>query len=272
VGEVLKRAAGYLAERGCDTPRLDAELLLTDVLGVDRIALYTDHDRPLTPRETDAYRAVIARRARREPVAYILGHRGFRRRELAVSPAVLVPRPETEVLVEWAVEVAPRQGTLLDWGTGSGAIALAVSDERPDLAVTAVDRSGEALEVARANDTAGTVEWLVSDGFAALAGRRFDVIAANPPYLSEPDLAGVEPELRYEPREALVSGPTGFEALQRIASESPSYLAPRGLLLSEVGAGQAPRAMELWRQAGLVDVATRRDLAGIERVVGGRWP
>jgi len=266
------RAARYLAERGCDTPRLDAELLLADVLGVERIVLYTDHDRPLTRGETDAYRAVIARRAKREPVAYILGRRGFRRLDLAVSPAVLVPRPETEVLVEWVVAVAPQGGDVLDWGTGSGAIALAVADERPDLTVTAVDRSAQALAVAQANDPGGAVAWLESDGFSALSGLRFDVIAANPPYLSVDDLAQVDAELGYEPREALVSGPTGFEALERIAPESPRHLRPGGWLLSEVGAGQAGTVTELWRGAGFVDVQTRRDLAGIDRVVGGRRP
>lgn len=272
MGEILQRAAGYLGERGCDTPRLDAEILLADVLGVARIALYTDHDRPLTPGETDAYRALVARRAKREPVAYIIGRRGFRRLELSVSPAVLVPRPETELVVEWVVEIAPRGGSVLDWGTGSGAIALAVADERPDLTVTAVDRSVPALAVAQANDPGGAVAWLESDGFSALTGRRFDVIAANPPYLSVEDLTEVGAELGYEPREALVSGPTGFEALERIASESPGHLSPGGWLLSEVGAGQAERVMELWRGAGFVDVQARRDLAGIDRAVGGRRP
>lgn len=272
MGEVLRRTAGYLAERGCDTPRLDAELLLADVLGVDRLALYTDHDRPLTASETAAYRSAVARRAKREPVAYILGRRGFRRLELAVSPAVLVPRPETEVLVEWVVEVAPQGGGVLDWGTGSGAIALAVADERPDLTVTAVDSSAQALAVARENDRDVRVEWLASDGFASLGGRRFDVVAANPPYLSDADLAAVEPELGYEPRVALASGPTGFEALERIAAESPDHLSQGGWLLSEIGAGQAARAADLWRDAGFVDVRCRRDLAGMERVVGGRRP
>ncbi len=270
VGELLRRAAGYLAERGSDTPRLDAELLLAHVLGVERIALYTDHDRPLTRGETDAYRMLVARRAAREPVAYILGRRDFRRLELEVSPAALVPRPETEILVEWAIEVAPQGGALLDWGTGSGAIALSVADERPDLTVTGIDRSAGALELARTNDRAGTVEWLESDGFGALAGRRFDVIAANPPYLTDAELAAAPPELAFEPRDALVAGPTGLEALEGIATGGPGHLLPGGWLLAEVGAGQAERVAGLWREAGLVDVAVRTDLAGIGRIVGGR--
>jgi release factor glutamine methyltransferase len=267
---VLRRAAGYLADRGCDTPRLDAELLLADALGVDRLALYTDHDRPLTSGETDAYRASIARRAKREPVAYILGRRGFRRLELGVGPAVLVPRPETELIVEWVVEIAPQGGSVLDWGTGSGAVALAVADERPDLTATGVDRSAEALVVARENDPVGTVEWLVSDGFGALTARTFDVVAANPPYLTDAELAAAPPELRFEPAGALASGPTGFEALDRIAAEAPGHLAPGGWLISEVGAGQADAFAATLARCGCTDIEVRADLAGIARAVGGR--
>lgn len=267
---MLRRATGYLSGRGCDTARLDAELLLADVLGVERIALYTDHERPLTGAETDAYRAAIARRGAREPVAYIVGRKGFRALELTVGPAVLVPRPETETLVQWVLDVAPPEAAVLDWGTGSGAVALALADERPDLHVTAIDRSADALAVARGNDPAGTVEWIVSDGFAALAGRTFAVIAANPPYLADREVGDLAPELGFEPRDALVSGPTGFEAIERIARDAPAHLSPGGWLVAEIGAGQAERTADLWRGAGLVEVRSRPDLAGIPRVVGGR--
>ena len=267
---MLRRAAGYLAHRGCDTPRLDAELLLAWVLAVDRLSLYTDHDRPLSLVESDAYRAAVARRGAREPVAYITGRRGFRRLELIVTPSVLVPRPETELLVEWALEVAPDGGSVLDWGTGSGAVALALVDERPDLRVTGTDRMPEALAVARANDPAGSVTWVRSDGFASLPGACFDVIAANPPYLSHAELAAAPSELGFEPAGALVAGPTGLEALESIARHAPAHLAPRGWLLLEVGAGQAPRVRGLMRDAGLVDAGCRRDLSGTERAVGGR--
>jgi release factor glutamine methyltransferase len=268
----LKRTTGYLAERGCDTPRLDAELLLANVLGVERIVLYTEHDRPLTTAETDTYRGYVGRRAKREPVAYIVGRRGFRRLDLSVSSAVLVPRPETELLVEWAIEVAPQAGTVLDWGTGSGAIALALKDERPDLVVTGVDRSVEALAVARANDAAGTVEWIASDGFGQLGGRRFDVVAANPPYLSEADMTDVAAELGFEPRGALVAGATGYEVLEVIAAQASVHLVAGGWLLAEIGAGQADRVIALWRAAGFTEVGVRADLAGIDRVVGGQVP
>jgi release factor glutamine methyltransferase len=274
---VVRRSARWLGEKGCATPRLDAEVLIAHALGVDRLTLYTDHDRPLTPPEADACRALVARRGRREPVAYITGRRGFRRLDLIVGPGVLVPRPETEVLVEWAVAAAPEGGTVCDWGTGSGAVALAVADERPDLGVVAVERSPAALAVAHANlaahpGLAGRVEILPSDGFSALAGRRFDVVAANPPYVAEGAMAELEPELAFEPREALVSGPTGLEALTVIARDAPSHLAPGGWLLAEVGQGQAQAVAGLWREAGLGEVTARADLAGIPRVVGGRLP
>ncbi len=240
------------------------------MLGVDRLTLYTEHDRPLSSAETDAYRAAIARRGAREPVAYITGRRGFRRLELTVAPSVLVPRPETELLVEWVIEVAPREGRVLDWGTGSGAIALALADERPDLRVTGADRSEAALEVARRNDEASAVEWVHSDGFAALPGRRFDVVAANPPYLSDDDLAAAAPELAFEPAGALASGPTGLEAISALARESPERLASGGWLVIEIGAGQTDAVSRLLTAAGFVDMDVRHDLAGIPRVVAGR--
>jgi len=271
-GDVLRRTAGYLAERGSPSPRLDAEVLLAHVLGVERIALYTDHDRPLTPAETDAYRALVARRGRREPVAYLTGERAFRRLRLRIGPAVLVPRPETEGLVEWALEVAAPGAAVLDWGTGSGAVALALADERADLRVAALDRSAAALQVARANDPDARVEWLCSDGFAAVAGRRFAVIAANPPYLSAAELVAAPAELAHEPADALVAGPTGLEALERLAAEGPAHLEPGGWLLAEVGSEQAEAVEALWRGAGLEEVSFRPDLAGIPRLVGGRVP
>lgn len=269
---MLRRSTDYLTARHCDTPRLDAELLLADVLRVERLVLYTDHDRPLTADETDRYRDAIARRGRREPVAYILGRRGFRRRDLAVSPAVLVPRPETELLVDWVVEVAPDGGSVLDWGTGSGAIALALSDERPDLVLTAIDISEDALAIARVNDPSERVEWVRSDGFTGVAGRVFDVIVANPPYLSDAELGAAPPELGFEPAAALSAGPTGYEAIDRIVHDAPAHLADGGWLLLEVGQGQAAEVSARLAVAGYGAPATRPDLAGIDRMVGGRRP
>jgi release factor glutamine methyltransferase len=245
---------------------------LAHVLGVERLALYTDHDRPLAAGELERYRAAVRRRGGREPIAYIVGQRAFRGLDLRVTSDVLVPRPETEHLVEWAVEVAPQGGAVLDWGTGSGAVALAIAQERPDLVVTAVERSETALAIARANGQAQRlqVEWLVSDGLAAVSDRRFDVIAANPPYLSEADLAAAPPELAFEPLGALVAGPTGYEALEALAAGAPAHLQPAGWLIAEVGEGQAARVEDLWRAAGLSDITSRPDLSGITRVVAGR--
>jgi release factor glutamine methyltransferase len=269
---VRRRSAAYLAERGSPTPRLDADLLLAHALGVERLDLYTGSERPLTPDELDRARALVARRGRREPVAHITGERAFRRLRLEVGPEVLVPRPETELLVEAALEAAAPGAAVLDWGTGSGAVALALADEGTALRVTALERSEAALARARANAArlGLAVEWRASDGFAALAGRRFDVIAANPPYLSPADLEAGPPELRFEPRDALVAGPTGLEAIERLAAEAPDHLEPGGSLLVEVGEGQAAAAEAAFRAAGLRDVGSRPDLAGVPRVVIGR--
>ena len=273
IGEVLRRSTQYLREKGATSPRLDADLLLAHALGVERLTLYTDSERPLTEPELERARALVGRRARREPVAYLLGEKGFRRLRLGVGPEVLVPRPETEILVEWALAVAPEGGSVLDWGTGSGAVALALADEGPGLRVTALERSDDALRRARDNGQGcpgAPVEWLRSDGFAAVAGRRFDVVAANPPYLSREDLAQAPPELRFEPEGALVAGPTGFEAIARIAAEVTAHLGPGGWVLIEVGDGQAPAAEAALAAAGLGAVGHRDDLAGVARVVGGR--
>lgn len=272
IGEVIRRSTTYLAERGSSSARLDAELLIGHALGMERLHLYTESERPLNEGELQDVRSLLKRRARREPVAYILGRRAFRGLSLAVDPAVLVPRPETETLVEWALELAPAGGAVLDWGTGSGAIAIALAAEGEGLSVCAVDRSAEALAVARANAQAAgvAVEFIHSDGFAALEGRRFDLIAANPPYLSEDDLRAAPPELTFEPHGALVAGPGGLEDIARICAEAPAHLAPGGRLLVEVGGGQAEAVRTLMAEAGLVQVAARADLAGVARAVGGR--
>ncbi len=206
-------------------------------------------------------------------MAYLTGERAFRHLRLAVGPGVLVPRPETETLVEWALEVLPPGAAVLDWGTGSGAIAIALATEGDALRLTAVDRSPEALALAEANvaATGADVELVRSDGFAGLAGRAFDAVVANPPYLSESDLSGAPPELAFEPREALVSGPTGLEAITAIVRDAPAHLVPGGWLLIEVGAGQAPGVIGMLRDAGATGASSRDDLAGIARAVGGRF-
>jgi release factor glutamine methyltransferase len=275
LGEVLRLSAGYLSEHGSPTPRLDAELLIGHALGLPRIELYTNFDRPLQEPELAACRALLERRGRREPVAYILGRWGFHGLDLAVDGRVLVPRPETEVLVERCLALldgqeAPR---VADVGTGSGAIALAVKAARPDAAVTATDVSAGALAVAGANAAALglDIELVQADLLAGVEGR-FTLVASNPPYIGEAEVSGLEPEVaEYEPRLATVAGPSGTEVLERLVAAAPGVLEPGGWLVVECGAGQAEAARGMLAAAGAAETFAEPDLAGIDRVVGGRW-
>jgi release factor glutamine methyltransferase len=276
LAEVLRLSASYLDERGSPTPRLDAELLIGHALGLERIELYTNFDRPLGEPELAACRALLDRRGRREPVAYILGRWGFHGLELAVDSRVLVPRPETEVLVERCLAVLHERPAahVLDVGTGSGAIALAIKAARPDAVVTAGDVSADALAVAAENAARLSldVELVESDLLGGLGGRRFDLIASNPPYVTEGEMETLEPEVaQFEPRRALVAGPRGTEVLERLAAEAPDALAPGGWLVVECGASQAAAVRGLAAAAGAVETFVARDMGGIERVVGGRW-
>jgi release factor glutamine methyltransferase len=275
LGEVLRLSAGYLAEHGSPTPRLDAELLIGHALGLPRIELYTNFDRPLQEPELAACRALLERRGRREPVAYILGRWGFHGLDLAVDGRVLVPRPETEVLVERCLvlldgQEAPR---VADVGTGSGAIALAVKAARPDAAVTATDVSADALAVAGANAAALglDIELVQADLLAGVEGR-FALVASNPPYIGEAEVSGLAQEVaEYEPRLATVAGPSGMEVLERLVAAAPGVLQPGGWLVVECGAGQAEAARGMLAAAGAAETFAEPDLAGIDRVVGGRW-
>jgi release factor glutamine methyltransferase len=272
---VLRLSTGYLQDHGSATPRLDAELLIGHALGLERIALYTGFDRPLSEPELAACRALLERRGRREPVAYIIGRCGFHGLDLAVDARVLIPRPETEVLVERCLALLGEGAAeMLDVGTGSGAVALAIKAARSDARVTATDISADALAVAAANAAALglEVELLESDLLAGVAGRRFDLIASNPPYIAEAEMETLEPEVaRFEPRLATVGGASGTEVLDRLIAAAADALAPGGWLVVECGAGQAPRVQDVMAAAGGRDVFAERDLAGIERVVGGRW-
>jgi release factor glutamine methyltransferase len=275
LGEVLRLSAGYLSEHGSPTPRLDAELLIGHALGLPRIELYTNFDRPLDEPELAACRTLLERRGRREPVAYILGRWGFHGLDLAVDGRVLVPRPETEVLVERCLALLDGQDAprVVDVGTGSGAIALAIKAARPEAAVTATDVSPDALAVARANaDALGLeVELVEADLLAGVEGR-FALIASNPPYIGEAEMAALEPEVAgYEPRLATVAGPAGTEVLERLAAAASGALEPGGWLVVECGAGQAEAVRGMLAAAGAVETFAEPDLAGIDRVVGGRW-
>jgi release factor glutamine methyltransferase len=267
VGEALTSATDALAAAGVESPRLDAELLLAEATGERRAALIAHPEAGVEAPAARAFAGMMRRRLRREPVAYILGRKGFRRIELAVDRRVLIPRPETELLVEIAVERRP--ATVLDVGTGSGAVALAIADELSNARVHATDRSLDALAVAKANRDRLGVAVALSPG-SVDRDLSFDLLVANLPYVSEDEWSGLAPEIReYEPREALVAGPTGLEAIDALLGELATGERPPGALALEVGAGQAATVAELVRRAGYERVEIRPDLAGIERVVLG---
>jgi release factor glutamine methyltransferase len=253
----------------------DAELLLAHVLDRPRSWLYAHGDAALDATAVTRFEALLARRAQGEPVAYLTGRRGFWRFELAVTPATLIPRPETELLVELALARLPAERALrvADLGTGSGAIALALAFERPRAQVVATDASPDALAVARGNAAAlglANVAFRQGDWFAPLAGERFDLVASNPPYIAagDPHLA----ELRFEPAAALASGADGLDAIRAIVRDAPAHLQPGGWLLLEHGPDQGAAVRALLHAAGLVAVATERDLERRERVTLGRRP
>ena len=273
LGEVLRRANAHLAARGSETPRLDAELLLAHALGRTRIELYTDLDRPLNQDELAEYRALVARRSRHEPVAYILGEWGFRRLTLRVDRRVLIPRPETETVVERCLARlrACDAPAVLDVGTGSGAIALALLDEQPSVRVTAIDLSADALALARENAAAAGVEidFLEHDLRAGLPGGPYDLVVSNPPYVAAEELAQLMPDVRdYEPHAALV----GEGATEAVATQARAVLRPAGWLVLEVADGKAGQTIALLERLGYGEPLVSRDLAGRERVVEARLP
>jgi release factor glutamine methyltransferase len=266
IREALAGATRVLAQAGCETPRLDAELLLAEAAGVDRARLVVDADSPLDPAAAERFKALVARRAQREPVAYILGRKEFRRITPAVDPRVLIPRPETELLVDVGLTL-PRGARVVDVGTGSGAVALALKHERPDLELTGTDVSEDALAVARDNARrlGLDVSFERADLLAGVEGP-WDAVLANLPYVADGE--ELQPEIaRYEPAAALSAGPDGLDVIRRLVT----MVAGVPLLALEVGAGQAGSVRELLGRAGFESAETLRDLAGRERVVVGRW-
>jgi release factor glutamine methyltransferase len=270
VRDALEGATTAIGAAGCETPRLDAEVLLAHVLGVGRERLLIDRELIVAGPPVRAYQDAVRRRAvLREPVAYITGSRGFRRIELAVDARALIPRPESELLVEAALGL-PAGARVLDVGTGSGAIALALKQERPDLDVSASDRSADALELARANAARLGLEvnFVQADLLDGAPGEQ-DAVLANLPYVAERDRAALAPEiLRHEPPGALFSGEDGLDAIRALLEQ---LAARRGVSLAalEVGAGQARAVAELLRAASFAKVECMHDLAGMERVVKG---
>ena len=271
-------SADYLAEKGVDNSRLDAEWLLADALEVERLQLYLQYDRPLTPAERAAFKPLLRRRAGREPLQYILGRTAFRELDLVTDPRVLVPRPETEVLVEevlgWAAARPGGLGTVWDVGTGSGAVALSLAVEGVCERIVATDVSSAALEVAEENarrhGADGKVEFRRGVLFEALkADERFDVVVANPPYVEKGQRSHLEPEVRdWEPAAALFAGVDGLDVIRPLIAGAADRVLPEGLLALEVGTGQESRVVDLIDETRAFGPArVRRDLSGRPRIV-----
>lgn len=256
--------------------RLDAELLLAAAIGKSRSFLHTWPERIVSSEDAQTYAGYLQRRRAGEPVAYILGQQGFWKLDLEVAPHTLIPRPDTELLVETALELQPASpAKVLDLGTGTGAIALALASDRPAWQVTAVDRIDEAVALAERNRQRlglGNVQILKSHWFSDLAGQRFDLILSNPPYIRAQDPHLAEGDVRFEPSSALVAGNDGLDDLRAIAAQAPEHLLPGGWLLLEHGYDQAGDVRALLEANGFTEVTSRKDLGGHERISLGRLP
>lgn len=268
-------ARALLKQAGARIGLEEATLLLAHVLERPTAWLYAHGDEELDPASVAGFQALVGRRAAGEPVAYLTASRGFWTLDLAVTPDTLIPRPETERLVELALERLPASGApgVIDLGTGSGAIALALASERPRARVVATDRSAAALAVARANarrHRLANVEFVEGDWYAPVAGRRFDLIVSNPPYIAAGDSHLGTGDLRFEPAGALSSGADGLDALRVIAAGAPAHLEPGGWVLVEHGWEQGAAVRTLLAAAGLAEVWTAHDLEGRERITLGR--
>ena len=285
IRSILAWSRDWLAKKGVENPRLDAELLLASALQVPRIKLYVDHEKPLQPDELARFKALILRRAEREPVAYLLGTKEFYGRPFAVDKRVFIPRPETELLVQAVLAhlaqrfPAPGAALLraLDLCAGSGVVGATLAAEREDLSVDLVELSPETAEVTRANLSRHAPERtrvLLGDLFAPLEpGARYAAIASNPPYIPLRDKPALAPEItRHEPQLALYSGEDGLDVLRRLVAEAPRWLEPGGLLALELDPSQAQTVAALAAAAGLVDARVERDLAGLARLVLARAP
>jgi len=277
VDAIVRWISGDFATRGIESPRLEAELLVCLVLGCTRIQLILDRDRPLADTELARARSLVARRRRREPIAYLTGRREFYGHEFRVDRRVLIPRPDTETLVETALARTRDRslhGHMLDLCTGSGNVAIAFAKERPTWQVCGGDISDDALTVARGNALRLGAVWSVAfrqgDLFDAAEPEPYDLVTANPPYVSEREMLEVAPDIReHEPRLALEGGPDGLDVVRRIAAQCSAHLVASGVLAMEIGCEQGDATRELLEHEGFVDVRVDRDLGGRPRVVSG---
>lgn len=282
--KILNWTKQYFAEKGVENPRLDAEILLCAVLKCERIKLYLDFERPLDEQELAAYRGFVARRAQHEPLAYILGEKAFMRNTFKVNSHTLVPRPETELLVESLLSAADKVNSepkILDIGTGSGAILVSLLDYLPQAKGVGVDIAPGALKVAKENavriGVADRAAFLLSDLFSAIPEeKKFDIIVSNPPYIPAADIGTLARDVQQEPHGALDGGVDGLDFYRRITDKAADYLTADGLLAFEIGIGQSEAVCAMCRACGLGAVAVRRDYADIDRMVfaareGGRY-
>ncbi len=272
--KLLRWTTDFFSGKGIDNPRLDAELLLAHVLKLDRVGLYLNYDRPLLAAELEAIRPLVKRRGQREPLQYLLGSTEFWSLNFKVTEAVLIPRADTEILVEEAIARAETKGELLDVGTGSGAIVISLASELPDWQMTGLDISTAALKIAQENlekhQLTERVKLLQGD-LAELPAQRYDLIVSNPPYVAQQEWDELMPEVRcFEPPLALLAENEGLDCYQRLADQAASRLKPKGWLLVEIGYQQAEAVKTIFAAAGLINIFVREDYSGQPRVVGGQ--
>jgi release factor glutamine methyltransferase len=270
VKKVLQWTTGRFQEAGISTPRLDAELLISDVIGQDRVGVYMDLLRPLTPQERDKLRTHVSRRIKREPIAYILGEKAFYGITLSVDKGVLIPRPDSESLVELALGLLKPSMSVVDIGTGSGALILAIGDEMQGLTLYGTDISPQALQVAKNNGEALNIDvsWYEGDLLSPVEDLLFDMVISNPPYI--PNNCKLEPEIGYEPSGALFSGASGLDIIRRLCKDAITVLKPGGWLLFEFGDGQEDDVKGILESFGWREIFIKNDLASNPRVACGR--